>query len=120
MAKSARDLYNRSLQLLGVSAAGQTPSAEDWQVMRDLISPLLEELRSIEAINISLTSGNEDATDIPDENFGPLSVILANEAAPAFGIPAVTGTEREIKLIRPLRATTYGPPQGFAQDVSYF
>jgi len=120
MPKSARDLYNRSLELLGVAAAGQAPSAEDWQAMRDALGPLLEELRSMGAANIALTPNNESATDIPDECFGPLSVILANEAAPAFGVPALTGTDREIKLIRPLRVTTYGNPQGFPQDVSYF
>lgn len=120
MPKSARDLYNRSLQLLGVAAAGQPPSAEDYQAMRDTIAPLLEELRVVEAANIVLTANNEAATDIPDECFGPLSILLANDAGPAFGIPCVTGTDRELKLIRPLRATTYGSPQGFRQEVEYF
>ena len=120
MPKSVRDLYNRSLQLLGVAAAGQPPSAEDYQAMRDTIAPLLEELRVVEAANIVLTANNEAATDIPDECFGPLSILLANDAGPAFGIPCVTGTDRELKLIRPLRATTYGNPQGFPQEATYF
>jgi|GEM_PF-1372671 hypothetical protein len=120
MPKSARDLYNRSLELLGVAAAGQAPAAEDWQAMRDTIGPLLEELRVTEAANIVLTAGNESATDIPDECFGPLSIILANDAAPGFGQPMLTGTDREVKLIRPLRATTYGNYQGFTQDVNFF
>lgn len=120
MPKSARDLYNRSLELLGVAAAGQPPSAEDYQAMRDACGPLLEELRATEAANIVLTANDESATDIPDECFGPLAIILANEAGPSFGIPAITGTDRETKLIRPLRATTYGPPQFFTQDVSYY
>lgn len=120
MPKSARDLYNRSLELLGVAASGQAPSAEDWQTMRDALGPLLAELRAMEAINIVLAANDESATDIPDKCFGPLAVLLANEAAPSFGIPALTGTDREVKLIRPLRVTTYGPPQGFTQDVSFF
>ena len=91
---------NRSLQLLGVAAAGQPPSAEDYQAMRDTIAPLLEELRVVEAANIVLTANDEAATDIPDECFGPLSILLANDAGPAFGIPCVTGTDRELKLIR--------------------
>ena len=80
----------------------------------------LEELRVTEAANIVLTAGNESATDIPDECFGPLSIILANDAAPGFGQPMLTGTDREVKLIRPLRATTYGNYQGFTQDVNFF
>lgn len=120
MPKSARDLYNRSLELLGVAAAGQAPSAEDWQAMRNVIGPLLEELRVTEAANIVLTANNESAPDIPDECFGPLAVILANDAAPSFGIPTLTGADRETKLIRPLRATTYGNYYGFTQDASYF
>lgn len=120
MPKSVRALYDRSLQLLGVAASGQAPASEDYQTLRDTLAPLLEELRVTEAANIVLTANNEEATDIPSECFGPLSVILANDAAPSFGIPSLTGTEREIKLIRPLRATTYGNPQGFRQDVEYF
>lgn len=120
MPKSARDLYNRSLQVLGVAAAGQTPSSEDYQAMRDALGPLLEELRALTTANIVLTANNEAATDIPDECFSTLADLLANEAAPSFGIPKLTGTDREVKLIRPLRATTYGAPQGFTQDVEFF
>lgn len=120
MAKTVRQLYNRALELLNVAAAGQSPAAEDWEAVRAVLPPLLAELYTVAALNLRVTANNEEASDIPDEVFGPLANLLANDAGPSFGIPAATGIDRDLKLVRPIRQVTYGGPQYFPQDVNYF
>lgn len=77
MTQSRERLVNRVLQKLKVAAAGQAPSAEDSQVVDDMIEPTLGELaaRSIYAYG--------DPDQIEDECFealaGVLSVVMAND-----------------------------------------
>lgn len=119
MSRSARELYDRALELLTVLGAGQTASADDWEAMRRACRPLLAELRSIDALNLWLTPNDEEAQDISEAVFDPLAALLANEAAPAFGIPRVDGAGRA-EMLRRLRAVTRNPHQGYPQDVSFF
>ncbi|MBS1725029.1 MAG: hypothetical protein JSS66_18980 [Armatimonadetes bacterium] len=117
--KSVRDLYNRALELLGVAAAGQTPEAEDWAVMRSALPPLLDELCSLDVIAITINGDDEETLNIPDAAFNGLAILLANEAGPAFGIPAASGDARE-GMIQRVRRVTYGQPQYFPQQATYF
>lgn len=119
MAKTVGALYTRALQLLTVAAAGQTPDAEDLDIVRTMLPALLAELLALNAANISITPDDDSAEDIPDECFDPLAVILANDAGPAFGIPMANGEARNALIMR-LRAVTYGAPQGYTQDAEYF
>jgi hypothetical protein len=84
MTKSREDLVNRALQKLKVVAAGQQPSAEDAQVVDDMVEPTLSELaaRSIYAYG--------DPDQIEDECFESLAIVLAQACAEDFG---VTGDE---------------------------
>lgn len=78
--KTREDLVLRALQKLKVVAAGQQPSAEDAQVVNDMVEPTLAELsaRSIYAYG--------DPDQIEDECFEHLATILAQTCAEDFGV----------------------------------
>jgi hypothetical protein len=80
MTKSRENLVYRALSKLKVIAAGQTPSAEDNQVVDDMVEPTLSELaaRSIYAYG--------DPDQIEDECFEHLAAILAQVCAEDFGL----------------------------------
>lgn len=86
MTKSREDLVLRCLQLLKVAAAGQQPSAEDSQVVDNMVEPTLSKLaaRSIYAYG--------DPDELEDECFEDLSGILAITMASVFGVSQVDTT----------------------------
>ena len=79
MTKSREDLVLRCLQKLRVVGAGQQPSAEDSQVVDDMVEPTLAELsaRKIYAYG--------DPDQIEDEFFEALAGVLAVTMANDFG-----------------------------------
>ena len=84
--KTREELVLRCLQLLKVVAAGQQPSAEDAQVVDDMVEPTLAKLR---ARNIYAYG---DPDQIEDECFEDLSGILAVTMAADFGKAQVDPT----------------------------
>jgi hypothetical protein len=79
MAKSRTDLIHRTLRNLGVLPQGQSPSAEDYQSISDLIDVTVDNLRVRNIAKI-------DSVDyLDDEFFLPLADVVAWKAAPEFG-----------------------------------
>jgi hypothetical protein len=79
--KTRQDLIAATLYLLNAIAAGQTPEAEDVDAIDVIIDGKLEEL-SIRGIAFF-----PDKDEFEDFYIDPLSIILADTAAPGFGQP---------------------------------
>jgi hypothetical protein len=112
MSKTREELIARALLEVGVLAAGQTPSAEDAQVIDDAISPIMSDL----ATRDIYTWGDPDIFE--DDAFEHLGVILANSRAPTFGSVRDEQTrlicEARLKQLRPLITS------GSHQTAEYF
>jgi hypothetical protein len=78
--KNRTDLIHRTLRNLGVLPQGQSPSAEEYQSVSDLIDSTLAELEARQVTLVFI-----DADDIEEEFFQPLGRIMAAVAAPEFG-----------------------------------
>jgi hypothetical protein len=113
MAKNSLQLITRALEKLQRVGAGQDPSAEDAQLLRDHLSPLLEELARQEVIFVA------DIEAIPDLIFLPLANRLAAEVAPDFGLGAVDAAIMA-KLNERLRLTWVGKPLYQPQRARYY
>jgi hypothetical protein len=79
--KTRSDLIAATLSLLNVLAAGQSPEAEDFDAIDGIIDGKLKELSLRSIVYIP------NADELDDELVDPLSIILANTAAPSFGQP---------------------------------
>ena len=119
MTKTARQLCNKALELLMVSEPGQPIAAEDYQLVRDALSPLLAELNAIEVAYIYTHPTNDSSEDIDDKYFLPLAALLANEVAPSFGVQAADEAARQVLLNRLRRVDAVGP-QGYPQEADYY
>jgi hypothetical protein len=113
MPKSSIELITRALERLQRVGAGQDPSAEDAQLLRDQLPSLLEELAQQEVIFIA------DTEAIPDIVFLPLANRLAAEVSADFGLgaqdPAIINS-----LNTRLRLTWVSKPLYHTQRASYF
>lgn len=78
--KSRAELVTEGLSLLGVLAAGQTPSAEDYDTVDDQIEPTLATLRTLYLTSV------DDYDAIPDEEFNQIAAQLAENCLVKFGI----------------------------------
>jgi hypothetical protein len=78
--KNRTDLIHRTLRNLGVLPQGQSPSAEEFQSISDLIDSTLAELKTRQVTLVDI-----DADKIEEEFFLPLGRIMAAVAAPEFG-----------------------------------
>lgn len=87
MAQDRTALIHRALRNLGVLPQGQSPSAQEYQSVSDLIDVMFEELDSRNILRSILTN----ADTIDDNFFVPLGHILAWYAAPEFGSAADAG-----------------------------
>jgi hypothetical protein len=99
--KDRQDLIYRALRNLGVLPQGQSPSAEEYESVSDLIDPLVEELAARHIADIG------SADYIADEFFLPLGHVLAAAAAAEFGQAGVTEiwalrerAEADLKIMR--------------------
>jgi hypothetical protein len=111
--KSRQDLIAAALKLLNVLGAGQDPEAEDAVEVDNLIDGKIRELNQRDIIFFTNTQQFEDAY------LDPLSVIIANQAAPLFGQPR--DAEREgvaIATLYAMRPSTY--VKGSVLSVDYF
>jgi hypothetical protein len=106
--RTRNDLVNEALANLGILAAGQDPAAEDFQAVDGKVDALVAWLEAVDIIDI------DDIDQIVPEWFGPLAVLLADEAALMFGLPGVPHPQGEpdptVVAIDKLRLTTYGRP----------
>ena len=113
MAKSSMELITRALERLQRVGAGQDPSAEDAQLLRDNLGPLLEELAQQEVIFVA------DTEAIPDIVFLPLANRLAAEVSADFGLGAVDPAIIN-SLNQRLRLTWVAKPLYQVQQADYF
>jgi len=78
--KTRRDLVLRTLDVLGVSAVGQSPAAEDIAAVDAQVDAVFATLAGTEVVYVA------DADEIPVEWFNPLADILAFSLCIDFGI----------------------------------
>jgi hypothetical protein len=79
MSQDRTALIHRALRNLGVLPQGQSPSAEEYQSISDLIDVTVENLRERRIAKI------DNLDHIEDAFFLPLAHIVAAAAAPEFG-----------------------------------
>lgn len=113
MPRTSLELITRALQRLQRVGAGQNASAEDAQLLRDQLFPLLEELAQNEIIFVA------DVEAIPDLIFLPLANRLAAEVSADFGLGAVDPAILN-KLNERLRLTWVGKPLYGYQKALYY
>jgi hypothetical protein len=109
------DLIYRALRNLGALPQGQSPSAEEYQSISDLIDWTLAELEARDVVYVA------DVDNLEDKFLQPLGHILAWRAAPEFGSAsdqalAALATQAEIHL-KNMEATR--PTYEIAED-QYF
>ena len=80
---------SQALINLKVIGSGQSPDADDGAAVDGKIDGLLGELESRGIVSVP----DDDA--IPAEFFNPLSELLANECAPAFGMAKDAGMRED-------------------------
>jgi len=119
MAKSARDLCNKALEILMVAEPGQSIAAEDYQLVRKALDILLAELDADEVAYIYAHSSDDDQETIEDRHFRALAALLANDVASSFGVAAADEAGRQVMLTR-LRKIDRVGPQGYVQTAEYF
>lgn len=112
MTKSREELIARALRKLGVVGAGQSPSAEDTQIVDDEIEPVMADL----ATRGVYSWGDPDQID--DDAFVHLATILANSVANDFGKPEDDG--KRIYAESRLRLLDVQIPSGQPLKVDYF
>ncbi len=110
--KSREQLITRTLQKLKVLAAGQQPSAEDAQVVRDEIPAVLSDLSKRRVYTVG------DPDQIEDEAYVHLADILAVSLAGDFGVEQDESKRLLAEgRLRMLMAETLS---GQAQQTDYF
>lgn len=115
--KSRRDLVLRTLDVLGISAVGQPPAAEDVAAVDGQVDAVLAQLAGEEVAYVS------DPDEIPAEWFNPLADILSDAMSTEFGL----GSEEKAALTAnaqaarsALRFMNRGRPTGQRMTAEYF
>jgi hypothetical protein len=80
MAKDRQELVHRALKNLGVLPQGQSPSAEEYNSVDDLVEPMVEDLLGRDIVFLESTEVFEDRF------FLALGHVLAGQAAAEFGM----------------------------------
>ena len=80
MAKTAAEVAQVALRILGVAPVGEAPSAEDAAVTKEHFTALLEELSDREDMDFPWTEDN-----VPEWAWPHLAVMLASRVAPYYG-----------------------------------
>ncbi|TPM37048.1 hypothetical protein [Mesorhizobium sp. B2-3-2] len=116
--KSREQLVTRALQKLKVLAAGQSPSAEDYQVVNDDVEPVLSDLSTRNVYPFG------DPDQIEDNAFVQLAICLAIASANDFGSPQIDSglSNEQLRLSTEsrLRELTAQTLSGQPLQVDYF
>lgn len=116
--KSVRDVAKKALSYVGAASAGQPYSAEDMAVAISSARPMISELAASNNVYLAVHPLDDDAEDIPEEYYLPLSVLLAVEISPEFGSPFDTASrEAALRRIRFIAST---PGYGTVMASEYF
>lgn len=101
--KTRRELVNQALKNLGVLAAGQTASDEDYAAVDDFVDPVIA---SLGAGPSPIVIADDEAID--PEMFLPLALMLAAAASTEFGGTNIDAAAARAELRRVTRSgTTY-------------
>lgn len=118
LTKTRNELVIQALRNLGIPGAGQTPDTEDFEAMDDHVDGALVRLSLRDIVTVT----DDDA--IPVEWFDPIAVIVADDAAPEFGLaglPSVPSNPNPVQSAENmLRELTRGKPTGEPQQTEYF
>ena len=116
--KSRNDLVYQALANLGVLAAGQTPSREDYDTVDGHIDQALASLDARDILTV------DDDNAIPAEWFSALSVIIADDASMEFGLAGVPASSSSKDPVgdaeNDLRLMVRGKPTGEVQRTEYY
>lgn len=110
--KSRQALVNRALEELGVAGAGQTASAEDYDVINEAVEPVMSDLGTRDIWQW----GDPDEYD--EDAFEHLAVLLANAKARPFG--KEPSEETRLRAESRLRQLRLYDLSGQAQTAEYF
>ena len=110
--KTRTDLIERAATELGVLPSGQPLSDEDAATLDALVDPLLRQLALDDVADVT------DTGAVPAEFFLPVARLLANEAAPSFGV--AYSLEAKLENERQLRRLTATRPTRERQKGVYF
>jgi len=117
--RTRRDLVTEALINLGVLAAGQQPDAEDFAAVDGKYDALIARLELQSILDLDTT-----IDEIPSEFFAPLAVLLADDAALAFGLPGVPPSQSNPQprqaAIDQIRLVTYARPTYTPLQTEYF
>lgn len=117
MAKTRADLVIKALDLLGVSAVGQDPAAEDYAKVDGNVDTTLASLAALEIVYVP------DANSIPLETFKQVAAVLAEECKTEFGLDPNEVQKLEgdrAQAESELRAIVRGRPTYEPQKAQYF
>lgn len=110
MARTARELINSALSHIRVLEAGQTASAEDFNLVKDMFVVLLAELNENEDFYLAAYPLDAIETmEIPDGAFIGLRELLGDAVASDFGKPQLAPADRE-RVIDRLRRVYAAKP----------
>lgn len=115
--KTRRELVLRALDVLGVSAVGQAPAAEDYSAVDAQVDAVISGLAALDIVYV----GNTD--DIPVEWFNPLANILAFALCVDFGVGDTEKTALatlDAQAKSDLRFMNRGRPTGQRMTAEYF
>jgi len=98
--KTRDQLIHRALKNIGIIEAGESPAAEDYASVDDLVDPLIATLAADEVYYLG------DTDEIPLDVYLPLSRLLGNAAGPDFGYPFNEDAKRmDEAILRRLSST---------------
>lgn len=115
--KTRREVVERALGALGKLPAGQSPSAEDVNLVDGFVEPMLGILAAREVVN------DIGPDEFPPELYIPLGLILADQAKSDFqviGQEAVDLSLAAAKAEVDIRLMVGGRPTYEPQEVEYF
>jgi hypothetical protein len=108
--RSRQQLVDRALRILGVVPAGQTPDADDREVVDAFVVPLLARLDGEGITTIP------DPEAIPAAQFLDVAILLAAAAAADFGLAALPQDDPTKSEIRLRTIVSVGPTMETVED----
>ena len=115
--KTRRDLVLRTLDVLGVSAVGQSPAAEDYATVDAQVDPVLGTLAGLEVVYVA------DPDEILAEFLNPIADVLAYAVSTDFGIGDQERSGMQVKDAQAkadLKFMNRGRPTGQRMTAEYF
>lgn len=115
--KTRRDLVLRTLDVLGISAVGQAPAAEDYAAVDAQVDAVLGTLAGLDVVYVA------DPDEIPNEFFNPLADVLAFAVCLDFGVgdaEKAAMQAKEAQARSDLRFMNRGRPTGQRMTAEYF